>query len=134
MAHDDPMNWMWLEAMAMLKRAERLRHEAFFPRRDTGRTFWEPLVDILETETELLFVVGLPGVRDEDIETAIEGGALVVRGRRGLSPKARAAFVHRLELPRGPFERRIPLPAGRYGALVRRLDEGCLFVSLRKAD
>ncbi len=128
------MTWMWSEAMAMLARAERLRHEAFSPRRAMGQPFWEPPIDILETEAEVLFVVALPGVRDEEIEVAIEGGALVVRGRRGLSPEARAAFVHRLELPRGPFERRIPLPAGRYGALVRRLSQGCLFVSLRKAD
>ncbi len=118
----------------MLTRAERLRLAAFSPKRVLGQPFWEPPVDILETDAEVLFVVALPGVRDEEIEVAIEGGALVVRGRRGLSPQARAAFVHRLELPRGPFERRIALPAGRYGALVRRLSEGCLFVSLRKAD
>ena len=133
MATDDRMIWMWSEAMAMFSRAERLRGGSVAQGRTAGGATWEPPVDMLETETEVLVLVALPGVREEDASAAIEGGALVVRGRRGFPPHLRAAFVHRLELPRGAFERRIPLPAGRYGAIGRTVRDGCLIVSLRKS-
>lgn len=133
MATDDRMIWMWSEAMAFFSRAERLRGGSAAQGRTAGCAIWEPPVDIVETEAEVLVLVALPGVREEDASAAIEGGALVVRGRRGFPPHWRTAFVHRLELPRGTFERRIPLPAGRYGAIGRTVREGCLIVSLRKS-
>jgi len=133
MAADDPMNWMWSEAMAMLAQAERMRAGAFAPWRAAGRSSWEPPVDVFETETEVLVMVALPGVGEQEVEAVIEGAALVVRGRRVLPAQLRDAFVHRLELPRGPFERRIPLPSGRYDAHAHTMRDGCLLVSLRKA-
>jgi hypothetical protein len=45
----------------------------------------------------------------------------------------RNAVIHRMELPQGRFERRVPLPSGRYN--VRRFAaNGCLVFSLEKAD
>jgi hypothetical protein len=38
-----------------------------------------------------------------------------------------------MELPQGRFERRVPLPAGRYGAVTRQVWNGCLIINLRKA-
>ncbi len=131
MTTGDRMNWMWSEAMAIFARAERLR-DAPPARRMARSATWEPAVDIFETDAEVLVSLALPGVREEDVEAAIEDDQLVVRGRRGFPPHLRATFVHRLELPRGAFERRIPLPAGRYGAVVRVIRDGCLIVSLRK--
>ncbi|WP_298423168.1 Hsp20/alpha crystallin family protein [Rhodoblastus sp.] len=133
MAADDRMTWMWSEAMAVFSRAERLRGGSAAQGRTGGGAVWEPPVDIFETEAEVLVVVALPGVREEDIFAAIEGGALVVRGRRGFPSQLRGAFVHRLEAPRGAFERRIPLPSGHYGAIARTVRDGCLHVSLRKS-
>ncbi len=132
MTTDDRMNWMWSEAMAIFSRAERLR-EAPPARRTARSATWEPAVDIFETDAEVLVSVAVPGVRDEDVEAEIEDDALVVRGRRGFPPHLRAAFVHRLELPRGAFERRIALPAGRYDAVGRVFRDGCLIVNLRKS-
>jgi len=132
MSTDDRMTWMFSEAMAIFARAERLR-EAPPARRKPGCATWEPAIDIVETDAEVLVSVALPGVREQDVEAAIEGPALVVRGRRGFPPDWRAGFVHRLEVPRGAFERRIPLPVGRYGAVARTMRDGCLVVSLRKS-
>jgi HSP20 family molecular chaperone IbpA len=44
----------------------------------------------------------------------------------------RTAVIHRLELPQGRFERRIPLPAGRYGAIKSAAADGCLLITLQK--
>lgn len=131
MARGDPQRWMWSEAVEMLARAERLHHQFFQPQ--GGRPTWEPPVDVLETEREVLILVAVPGVAADQVEAAIEGAALVVSGRRALPPELRTAVIHRLELPQGPFERRIPLPPGRYDDVRRAAGDGCLLISLRKA-
>jgi HSP20 family molecular chaperone IbpA len=41
--------------------------------------------------------------------------------------------IHRLELPQGCFERRVPLPSGRYDDVRRTVADGCLIVTLHKA-
>jgi HSP20 family molecular chaperone IbpA len=92
---------------------------------------WEPPIDVLETEREILVFVALPGVDQERVEAAIEDGALRVAGRRTLPAELRDATIHRLELPQGRFERRIPLPPGRY-AVRRFAANGCLVFSLAK--
>ena len=97
-------------------------------------TVWHAPSDVLETETEVLILVALPGVRLEAVEATIQDGALRIVGMRVLPPELRQAVIHRLELPQGRFERRIPLPAGRYATPVRHsLVDGCLLVRLEKA-
>lgn len=132
MKSDDPQGWMWSEAVAMLSRAERLHRQIFQPRQPGRQAAWEPPVDVLELEHEVLILVALPGVDPEHVETVIEDGALVVTGRRTLPPQLHSAVIHRLELPQGRFERRVPLPAGRYAAAHRASANGCLVISLRK--
>jgi HSP20 family molecular chaperone IbpA len=89
-------------------------------------------VDVLELERELLILVALPGVDPDQVEIAIDDGALIVAGRRALLPELRTAVIHRLELPQGRFERRVPLPPGRYAAARRSAANGCLVISLGK--
>jgi HSP20 family protein len=133
MARDNPRSWMLSEAVEALMRAERMHREVFQLKHTTARAAWEPPIDVLETEEELLIFIALPGVAIEDVDAAIEGGTLVVSGRRVLPPQLRTALIHRLELPQGRFERRIPLPAGLYDGIARAVSDGCLLISLRKA-
>ena len=126
-------NWMWSEAMEMLGRVERLHSQSFEPRRTTGAPYWEPPVDMLETAQEVLVLIALPGVDLELVDATIEDGALHIVGQRILPPELRTAVIHRLELPQGRFERRLPLPPGRYDAVRRMEVNGCLLVGLRKA-
>ncbi|MFL1875415.1 Hsp20/alpha crystallin family protein [Hansschlegelia beijingensis] len=133
MANRDPVNWMLAEAVETLARAERMRRQIFQlrPGGAAPEPCWEPPVDVIETEHEVLVIVGLPGVDPDQVEAAIDDGALIVAGRRVLPPELRNAAIHRLELPQGRFERRIPLPTGRY--VVRRVaHNGCLVFSLSK--
>ena len=62
----------------------------------------------------------------------IDGGTLIVSGRRVLPAELRDARIHRLELPQGRFERRIALPAGRY-AVSRFAANGCIGLRLSKS-
>ncbi len=110
-----------------LTRAERLRQQ--FGRQEAC---WEPPIDVLETEHELLILVALPGVNPDNVETVIHDGVLVISGQRTLPPELRNARIHRLELPQGRFERRIALPVGRY-AISRFVMDGCVALRLAKS-
>ena len=126
-------NLMWSEACAMLLRAERLHRQVFRPTKpaELGPA-WEPPVDILETDQEVLVFVGLPGVDADQVETIIDDGDLLVAGTRQLPSVLRTAAIHRLELPQGRFERRIRLPDGRYQRVRRAIVDGCVLVTLEK--
>ena len=128
MPSHDPAITMWADACALLERGERLRRQ-FFGR--SSPAAWEPPVDMFETERELWIMVAVPGVAAGQIEIAVSGGLLIVTGERSL-PIAGRAVIHRLEIPHGRFERRIPLPAGRYALDGRELADGCLTLRLPK--
>ena len=132
MAARDAQIWMWSEAVEMLARAERLHRQMFQPS-SLRAPAWEPPADVLETEREVLVIVSLPGVNIDAVEVTIEDGALALGGVRTLPAALRHAVIHRLELPQGRFERRLPLPAGRYRDVTRRAVDGCLVITLEKA-
>ena len=118
----------------MLARAERLHHEFFRPVGSAARLpAWEPPVDILETDRDVLVLVALPGVDPDRIEVAIEDDHLVVAGLRVLPAAWRTALIHRLELPQGRFARRVRLPPGRYSDVRRAVVDGCLLITMQKA-
>jgi HSP20 family protein len=134
MGRDVARDWMWSEACEMLARAERMHRELFRPAGTQARQpAWEPPVDILETELEVLALVALPGVNADQLEAVIEDGELVITGTRVYPPALRTAVIHRLELPQGRFYRRLRLPAGRYSGVRHAVVDGCLVITLQKA-
>src|ERR1700737_3433975 len=132
MPKKDPVNWMLSEAIDSLARAERLRQQFFSLQSTAGAASWEPPIDVLETDREILILVALPGVDPDQVEAVIDNGTLVVSGRRVLPAELRHARIHRLDLPQGGFHRPILLPAGRYD--VRRFAiNGCVGLRLLKS-
>src|SRR3990167_68853 len=134
MTRGDPRDWMWSEALQMLAQAERLHQQVFRPQ-TAGRLrpSWEPPVDVLETEREVLILAALPGGDVQKVEAVIENGTLVLSGERTVPAELRTAKIHRMELPQGRFERRVALPPGVYGEVRRFEANGCLVVTLAKA-
>ncbi len=123
---------VWAEAFEMLAEAERLQRQCFRPS-SAHSPSWEPPVDVLETADALLITVALPGVAPERVEVHLSGGQLVISGMRPLSRPAQGRVrIHRLELPYGRFERRIPLPPGHYELTQHGLLHGCLQLNLHK--
>jgi HSP20 family molecular chaperone IbpA len=132
MAESQFKHWMWFEALDSLSRAERL-HQQFFTLPQEGKfPAWEPPVDVLETDDEVMAFFALPGVDPENMQAEIDGATLVVSGQRVLPPELRTALIHRLELPQGRFARRVPLPPGHYDAVKRETVNGCLCIRLHK--
>ena len=126
--------WMWAEACGMLQRAERMQRQFFGLKSANRLPAWEPPADVLETAREVAVIVALPGVDPDRVEVTLDAAHLVVTGMRVLPVELGEAVIHRLELPHGRFERRLPLPPGRYSGIHRTAAHGCLVVSLEKAE
>ena len=130
-----PRRWMWAEAFEMLARADQLHREVFRPAASTlQQPAWEPPMDVLETKRAVLMLVALPGVNPNSVEISIDGDDLTISGCREFPPEMRTAAIHRLELPQGPFERRVKLPPGRYSGITRSASDGCLIIALEKSE
>lgn len=127
---------MWAEACERLGRAERLHRQFFYPRQaETPHPSWEPPVDLYECDDGLRVLVALPGVRGDELEVLATDGGLVVAGKTSLPAEAhRVGRVHRMEIPHGRFERHIALPPGRYLLERQSLADGCLVLSLKRAE
>ena len=125
---------MWADAVALLNRAEKLHRTLYQPGPSTAGPIWEPPADMFETEHELWIMFALPGVAPSQLQMRIENGVLVVAGERRMPDSCRAARIFRIEIPQGPFERRLPLPAGRYELGRRELIDGCLTITLTKTS
>lgn len=131
----DPINWMLSDAIATLARAERL-HQQFLrlqPLTEKREPCWEPPIDVIETDDEILILIALPGVDPDDVDASLDREALVISGRRTLPAELRNARILRLELPQGRFERRIPLPTGRY-TITRFAAHGLVGLRLEKSS
>jgi HSP20 family molecular chaperone IbpA len=124
---------MWAQAFELIEQAERM-HRQFFRLSAAEHTqaVWEPPVDVLEDEQEIVIVVALPGVPADRVEVTIEQGALVVRAERPLPFAGARRAVRQLEIPYGCFERRVVLPNARLEASARELRDGCLVLRLQK--
>jgi HSP20 family molecular chaperone IbpA len=129
----DPGNWMFGEALELLRRAEQLQTQ-FFRFGAAGGARWEPPVDVYEDEREIRVLVALPGVSPNHVEVLVEKGLLVIHGVRPLPEASQAATIRRLEIPHGRFERRIALPAGEYRLSAKHLENGCLLVRLERSE
>jgi len=129
--------WMWRRAWALLDRAERLQRQLFEPDapgpRRARTPVWEPPTDVYETAEGLYVVVALPGVDPMRVEVTIEGRLLRITGHCG-RPSFEGAVVHRVEIPRGCFERQVVLPAEGYAMRMSAMEHGCLTLIVRPAD
>ncbi len=66
---------------------------------------WAPVVDVVETETEIVLHAELPGMRKEEIDIQLSGDTLTLRGERQLQSATRGENFHRIERQYGAFQR-----------------------------
>lgn len=128
----DPSRPMWVHALQMLEKADRL-HRQFFQLRKSSQhgPTWEPPVDIFETKNEFHIWIALPGVSPGDIRIFIEKNTLTIIGDRPLVA-GKGTAIRRMEIPHGRFERRIKLESGRLEIQENTFVDGCLKLVLKK--
>ena len=72
---------------------------------------WEPAVDVYETQENIVVLVELAGVKQDRLEVVVEGSAVIVKGERKEIAPGGSKTYYQIEIPRGRFERAVPLPA-----------------------
>ena len=96
----------------------------------THATAWVPTTDIFAVGDDLVIRCELPGVRREDVEISLLGGALIIDGERKGEPEATEYYAR--ERYFGQFSRRIKLPEGVDGSKISAsFDNGLLEVTVR---
>src|SRR6202163_2206092 len=133
MAAVDPRTLMLATSWEMIDRAERLHRQFFQPiAAPMPEMSWEPPIDIIETDSEILITVALPGVDRDAIKVTVDVDGVSMVGFRRPSAIPRGSRVHRLEIPYGKFERRIRVQAARLPLDRSELANGCLTLKFSK--
>ena len=133
MAAVGPGTLMWTTACEMIDRAERLHRQFFQPTAAAiDELSWEPPIDIIETDSEIVIAVALPGVDRDDVKVTVDADRVSVVGFRRPSAIPRDSLVHRLEIPYGKFERQIAFPGTRLQLGQSEFANGCLVLTFSK--
>lgn len=97
-------------------------------KKSNARNSTFPIVDIYQTDTQIIVLLELPGYRKEDVSLSLSGNKLVVKGSCHL-PIANAITI-RNELRYGDFERLIELPEPTKSKDIHaRFENGLLIVT-----
>ncbi|CUI01785.1 Hsp20/alpha crystallin family protein [Leisingera aquaemixtae] len=104
-----------------------------------GRTspvgMFGPSTDVAETEDSVEIAVELPGMSEDDIDIALSGDVLTIRGEKKIEREEKRKGVYMSERSYGAFYRTIPLPPGvdtdKADAQFKR---GVLTVTLPKSE
>ncbi len=132
---------IWRQASDLLQQAERI-HRNFLQiavgaqyRSFHGKSsFWEPPVNVVETDESLWVISAIPGVAADRVDVRLDGRELVISGERPLPKCCQDGELKIWEIPLGRFERRLtvidggnPLSLGE-----TKLQNGLLIIELRK--
>jgi HSP20 family protein len=113
----------------------RLFNETFprFFGGELGTRPWAPLVDIRETDHNLILSAELPGVNPNDVEVRVEGNTLYVKGERKFEGEEKN--YHQIERTYGSFARAFTLPSSvDPGSVVAQYSNGLLTLTLTKRE
>ncbi len=72
-------------------------------------SLWRPPTDIFETDDLFIIKVEIAGMREDDIEVAMENNLLLISGTRSDIPEQRA-YYHQMEIQSGKFEITAEIP------------------------
>jgi len=79
----------------------------YFP---VSREQWNPAVDIMEKDGNLILRAELPGMTEKQIDLKIEGNTLTLKGERKIENEDKKNNYHRVESFYGSFMRSFRLP------------------------
>lgn len=122
-------------------RMDRL-FDRFF--RDFERSFWRmdwqwerwmPPMEVSETDDAYLVRLEVPGIKPEDVEVTLQGGALTIRGKRERRDEQKGETYHLVERAYGEFVRSLQLPGDvKEDAVEATYKDGILELHLPKSE
>lgn len=98
---------------------------------------WVPVMDIVETPTELTLTAELPGMDQKDIDVSIEDGVLILRGEKLEEKKENEheKKFYLFERTYGSFQRSFALPTNIDGTkIIAEFDKGLLKIHMPKTE
>lgn len=94
-----------------------------------------PLIDLYQTDDNVVARIGLPGIKPEDVDIQVTGSVLTVRGESRMEKEVEEATYHLREQRQGSFSRSVNLPtlvvADEANA---EFEDGVLTITLPKAE
>ncbi len=96
---------------------------------------WAPSVDIAETKDNFVIKAELPGLEANDVNIAVSGGLLTIKGEKKKEEEEKDEHHHCVERYSGSFQRVFQLPASvQTDKVDATFDKGILKVTLPKAE
>ena len=100
---------------------------------DFSPSRFQPRIDVVDDGEALRITAEMPGMDRTDVQTSIEGGALVLRGQKKQDIRSEENGCFRLERAYGAFMRTIPLPDDvDVDRVDAKFDQGVLTLRLPK--
>jgi len=94
---------------------------------------WTPKLDVSETKDAMVVTAEVPGLDPKDIEVALTGDVLTLKGEKDKETKKDEERYHRVERTYGAFLRSVRLPMAVDGSKVTAtFKNGVLIVTLPK--
>jgi HSP20 family protein len=94
-----------------------------------------PVLDMIQTEDDVIVKATLPGVKPEDLQLSVTGEVLTLRGEIKQEEEVKDATYHLKERSYGSFSRSISLPAQVVADKAKaEFENGVLTLVLPKAE
>ena len=126
------------DAVTLRDAMDRLFDEAFtrpWGLMDGGRGTGAPAVDMYQTDNELVVKVAVPGMKPDDVQIAVTGDVLMIKGETKEKSDSTEKAYHIREQRWGSFERMIGLPTSVVSEKAQaEFENGILTITLPKAE
>jgi len=83
----------------------------FFGDENIAPAQWLPVIDVKETDTEVLVRAEIPGIDPKEVEVSVHDNVLTLKGEKTDETKSDEDNWHRVERRYGAFSRTVALPA-----------------------
>lgn len=130
--------WRPFEDFSTLRREMDRVLERFFGEpsgveRPSG--MWTPRTDVTETKDSMTITAELPGLEAKDVDVAISGDMLTIKGEKKQEKEEKDEYHHMVERTYGAFSRMVRLPAPVAADKIKAsFKNGVLTVNLPKAE
>lgn len=128
----------WGELFSIHQAFDKLFEESFPSLPKESELFSKisaPLVDIYETEDEVVVKCQLPGVKPEQVEINVSSNSISLKGERKEESEEKGKEFYRKEISFGSFQRALSLPAKVLPEKAQaKFTDGILTIDLPKAE
>jgi HSP20 family protein len=130
-----PSEIMKFPSFSIFKDEMNKLFDNFLEKGGSSRANWLPLMDISETNENLIIKAEVPGVESKDIDISITGNTLTIKGEKKSEKEEKNKNYHFVERKYGAFSRSVTLPVSvKTDQIKAEYKNGILEISLPKIE